>query len=98
MAPPNVAVSTTPEKGAPAAEWDSWRPDFAAADAVVSNYNGETWPDRAERITFRVIADPDTSYNALEAGISARDGIRELQVMASYLTTRLGDHPRAQPP
>ena len=32
------------------------------------DFNGETWPDRAERLTFRVIADPDTSYNALEAG------------------------------
>jgi ABC-type oligopeptide transport system substrate-binding subunit len=37
---------------------DNWAGDF----------NGETWPDRAERIVFRVIADPDTSYNALEAG------------------------------
>jgi ABC-type oligopeptide transport system substrate-binding subunit len=32
------------------------------------DFNGETWPDRLERITFRVIADPDTSYNAFEAG------------------------------
>jgi oligopeptide transport system substrate-binding protein len=30
--------------------------------------NGETWPDRAERIVFRIFSDPDTSYNALEAG------------------------------
>jgi oligopeptide transport system substrate-binding protein len=37
---------------------DNWAGDF----------NGETWPNRAERIVFRVIADPDTSYNALEAG------------------------------
>jgi ABC-type oligopeptide transport system substrate-binding subunit len=37
---------------------DNWAGDF----------NGETWPDRAERIVFRVISDPDTSYNALEAG------------------------------
>jgi oligopeptide transport system substrate-binding protein len=32
------------------------------------DFNGETWPDRAERLVFRIIADPDTSYNALEAG------------------------------
>jgi ABC-type oligopeptide transport system substrate-binding subunit len=37
---------------------DNWAGDF----------NGETWPDRAERIVFRVISDVDTSYNALEAG------------------------------
>ena len=37
---------------------DDWSGDF----------NGETWPDRLETITFRVTADPDTSYNAFEAG------------------------------
>jgi ABC-type transport system substrate-binding protein len=30
--------------------------------------NGETWPDRLDKITFQVYADPDTSLNALEAG------------------------------
>jgi oligopeptide transport system substrate-binding protein len=37
---------------------DSWGGDI----------NGETWPDRLEQITFRVNADPDTSFNAFEAG------------------------------
>ena len=37
---------------------DNWAGDF----------NGETWPNRPERIVFRVFADIDTSYNALEAG------------------------------
>lgn len=32
------------------------------------DFNGETWPDRPERIVFQVYADVDTSYNALEAG------------------------------
>ena len=44
-----VAVSTTPAKGAPAAAWEGWRPNFAGADAVVSNYNGEAWPERVRR-------------------------------------------------
>jgi oligopeptide transport system substrate-binding protein len=30
--------------------------------------NGETWDDRLDKITFRVFADPDTAYAALEAG------------------------------
>ncbi len=30
---------------ASAAKWDAWRPDFAAHDVVVSNYNGELWPE-----------------------------------------------------
>jgi ABC-type oligopeptide transport system substrate-binding subunit len=37
-------------------------------DEWSGDINGETWPDRLERITFRVTADPDTSYNSFEAG------------------------------
>ncbi|MET0326357.1 MAG: ABC transporter substrate-binding protein, partial [Ilumatobacteraceae bacterium] len=37
-------------------------------DAWKGDINGEMWPDRLERITFRTTADPDTAYNALEAG------------------------------
>lgn len=40
-----VQVSTTPPKGAPAGAWDAWRPKFGDYAAVVSNYNGETWPE-----------------------------------------------------
>ena len=41
----SVDVSTTPPKGAEAGAWDGWRPDFKAYDAVLSNYNGELWPE-----------------------------------------------------
>ena len=44
-----VVVSSAPEKGASAEAWDAWAPDFASADAVVSNYNGEAWPERVRR-------------------------------------------------
>jgi oligopeptide transport system substrate-binding protein len=30
--------------------------------------NGNKWPDRLDKITFKTSQDPDTSYNALEAG------------------------------
>jgi hypothetical protein len=40
-----VAVSTTPDKGAPPAAWTAWQPGFARYDVVVSNYNGEPWPE-----------------------------------------------------
>ncbi len=38
-----VDVSTSP---GPKSEdgWDAWRPDFDQYDAVLSNYNGELWP------------------------------------------------------
>lgn len=28
-----------------ASAWEAWRPDFASYDVVVSNYNGELWPE-----------------------------------------------------
>jgi ABC-type transport system substrate-binding protein len=37
---------------------DEWNGDF----------NQDTWDDRLDTITFRVSADPDTSFNAFEAG------------------------------
>lgn len=50
-----VEISTTPPKGAPAADWASWRPDFTAYDVVLSNFNSgylpgaERWPREVER-------------------------------------------------
>ena len=41
----DVTVSTSPPKGSTPTAWDAWRPDFAAYDVVVSNYNGEDWPE-----------------------------------------------------
>ncbi len=39
-----VDVSTSPEQKATEG-WDEWRPAFSEYDAVLSNYNGELWPD-----------------------------------------------------
>ena len=41
----DVTVSLTPPKGAPQIDWGRWQPDFKAYDVVVSNYNGEMWPE-----------------------------------------------------
>lgn len=46
-----VTVSTTPPKGATLEAWAGWKPDFAGYAAVVSNYNGEPWPE-AVRAAF----------------------------------------------
>ena len=40
-----VDVSTSPPKGSPATAWDSWKPKFSDYAVVVSNYNGELWPE-----------------------------------------------------
>ncbi len=31
------------------AKWDAWRPDFSKYDVVVSNYNGELWPEEVQK-------------------------------------------------
>lgn len=31
------------------AQWKAWRPDFKKYDVVVSNYNGEGWPDEVKQ-------------------------------------------------
>jgi len=59
---------------------DEWSGDF----------NGETWPDRLERITFRVTADPDTSFNSFEAGEGQNANIppaRTQEAADNYNTT-----------
>lgn len=40
-----VMVSTAPAKGAPKEAWDAWKPKFSDYGVVVSNYNGEPWPE-----------------------------------------------------
>jgi uncharacterized protein len=44
-----VTVATAPEKGSPPDAWQAFRPDFRAAKVVVSNYNGEAWPEAVQR-------------------------------------------------
>lgn len=41
----SVDVSTSPPKGSPKDAWASWAPKFTNYAAVVSNYNGENWPE-----------------------------------------------------
>ena len=31
------------------AQWKAWRPDFKSYDVVVSNYNGESWPEEVKQ-------------------------------------------------
>ena len=48
FAPPDIATTPTSKK-APQVEWDKFRPNFAAYDVVLSNYNGELWPEEVQR-------------------------------------------------
>lgn len=40
----DLRVSTSPRKKADESAWKKWRPPFAWADVVISNYNGQAWP------------------------------------------------------
>jgi len=45
----DVTVSTSPGKKATKEEWAAWRPDFSKARVVLSNYNGQPWPDPVKK-------------------------------------------------
>lgn len=42
------------EESGPA--WEAWRPDFASYDVVVSNYNGELWPESVREALEEYVA------------------------------------------
>jgi len=52
-----VEVSTTPPKGSPAEAWHAWKPEFTGYQAVVSNYNGEPWPQNVRDAFTKYVAD-----------------------------------------
>jgi len=44
-----VDVVTTPPGGQPKSAWESFRPKFSDYGAVLSNYNGELWPEPVQK-------------------------------------------------
>jgi ABC-type transport system substrate-binding protein len=60
------------------------------SDDWTGDYNGDTWDDRLDKITFRTTADPDTAYNAMEAGEGDTANIppgRVQEAQDNYATT-----------
>lgn len=45
----SVDVATSPPAKSEPKAWDSFRPDFAKYDVVLSNYNGELWPEPVQK-------------------------------------------------
>jgi hypothetical protein len=55
-------------KAGNAAAWAAWKPDFAGHDVVVSNYNGEIWPE-SRRLPGPVETTlPLTGFSLLDSG------------------------------
>jgi type 1 glutamine amidotransferase len=44
----SVSVSTSPAKKASTKAWEDWDPKFNNYDVVLSNYNGEMWPQNVQ--------------------------------------------------
>ncbi len=45
-----VTVSTAPARNAPKEEWAArWNPDFSYFDVTLSNYNGQSWPEKTQK-------------------------------------------------
>lgn len=45
----SVEVATTPDNKAPADAWNAFRPDFGKFNVVLSNYNGQLWPEEVRK-------------------------------------------------
>jgi len=52
-----VEVATTPEKNAPPEAWSAFRPDFSRYAVVLSNYNGEPWPNEVQNGLEKFVRD-----------------------------------------
>jgi type 1 glutamine amidotransferase len=58
-----VSVSTSPagakkgQLGGTKKLWDAWRPDFAKHDVVVSNYNGQDWPEEVRSNFIKFVSE-----------------------------------------
>lgn len=53
----DVEVATTPPNKSPAGDWEKFNPDFAKFNVVLSNYNGELWPEGVRKNFERYVSD-----------------------------------------
>ncbi|MFT4550808.1 MAG: type 1 glutamine amidotransferase [Verrucomicrobiales bacterium] len=53
----SVEVSTSPSNKGTKEEWAKWRPVFSKYDVVLSNYNGQDWPEEVRGNFTKYVAD-----------------------------------------
>ena len=51
-----VDVATSPPRNASRRAWDDFRPNFANYDVVLSNYNGQLWPEPVRKALQKFVA------------------------------------------
>ncbi|MGJ8656098.1 MAG: ThuA domain-containing protein [Akkermansiaceae bacterium] len=52
-----ATVSTSPPKKSKKGAWAKWNPKFSDYDAVLSNYNGEMWPEEVQKNFVKYVKD-----------------------------------------
>lgn len=75
----HVEVSTSPAKKSEDG-WDAWRPAFAEYDAVLSNYNGELWPEEVQT-SFEAYVKGGGAFVVVHAADNSFPGWREYNEM-----------------
>ena len=50
-----VEVATSPDGRAPKDAWEKFRPDFSKCEVVISNYNGQSWPDEVNAALVKFV-------------------------------------------
>lgn len=55
--PPEEKKATPEQKATLPDQWKAWKPDFAAHQVVISNYNGEMWPEEVRKSFETFVAD-----------------------------------------
>ncbi|WP_050031314.1 ThuA domain-containing protein [Verrucomicrobium sp. BvORR034] len=76
--------SNTPAKGAPAAEWDKWDPQFQKYQCIVLDYNGDMWPQRVQTAFEKYVADGG-SVALVHAANNSFTGWKEYEKMVGLL-------------
>jgi len=86
-----VDVSTSPPRGAPAADWEAWRPKFARYAVVISNFNGGDhgadviqWP-AAVKADFEAYVKHGGGFVSYHAANNAFPGWRAYEEMVGLL-------------
>lgn len=82
----DTAILQTPDRKSPnkAEEWKAFKPNFAAYDVIVLNYNGEMWPDNIKKEWLDYVSGGGKVF-AFHAGNNPFKGWTEFEEMIGLL-------------
>jgi hypothetical protein len=80
----DVTVSTTPSSESPKDAWNDWNPAFKNYDVVLSDYNGDMWPE-AVKTNFVTYVNDGGRVTLVHAANNAFSGWKEFETMTGLL-------------